>query len=720
MKYGRLIVIAILIYSVLSLSYADDAENKKQPENKFETVTDAMLEQPAAENWLSYRGNLASWGYSTLKQINARNADTITLAWSSNMEPGYNETTPLVHNGILYLANPNNVIQAMDARNGDLLWEYRRQLPANTIHVTRNIAIYGDKLFVATHDAYLIALNARNGDVLWETKVDDYKKIRHSGGPIVARGKVFTGRSCNGDISGSCLIAAHDSETGKELWRRHVVPLLGEPGDETWGGLPAGRRRHVGAWGVGSFDSELNLLYWGTSNPKPAPEVSRGTIKQDALYSNSTLALDADTGDIVWYFQHLPRPNWDLDHVFERILVDSKVRPDSMETWEQSPNIRPREKRKLMTGIPGKTGLVWTLDRATGEFLWVKETVNQNVIKVVEPTTGKVTVNETAIPDDLDDQYGLVCPSAYGGKNWMPGAYSPKTNALYMPLQNTCMRPEISKENPTSLDTYGITLDPFLAPGANSLGRLDAISVETGKTLWKYEQRAAMYSVLATAGNLIFAGDADRRFRAFSTETGKVLWETVLNGPVTGHPVSFSVNGAQYIAVATGGAAQVTGVLNSMVGIAARQGLNQLYVFSLPNKLVSRDQVPFTSQHPFAPSSKNTKKETPVFTQAQAERGKAAYKENCASCHNVNFSGGIGPRLTGAAFFQRWDEKNGLQFFETILSTMPLTAPGSLARSKVADILAYWYAQHGYNPGNRELTTDAKSLRNLGLTSLSD
>ena len=431
--------------------------HRASAEENFSAVTDEMLSAPAAENWLSYRGNLASWGHNRLQHINVDNVDALSLAWVSNMKPGYNEITPLVNDGVLYLANVGDVVQAMDARNGDVLWEYRREQSADAARGPRNIAIYDNKILLATQDAQLIALDARNGELLWETPVGDPTKMWHSGGPIVANGKVFTGRSCGIAVAPGCFIAAHDVNTGKELWRRYVIPRPGEPGDDTWGGLPLEERRHAGAWGVGSFDSELNLLYWGTSTPTPVPEIQRGTVKHDALYTNSTLALDADTGEIVWYFQHLPRPNWDFDHVFERILVDSQVRPDSNAIWEHNPEIKRGNSRKLMTGIPGKTGIVWTLDRATGEFLWAKETIKQNVTQAIDPASGKVTVNEAVIPDHVEDPYGMVCPSAYGGKNWMPGAYNPTSNALYMSLQNTCMEPEISKDNPAPRgEGYGI------------------------------------------------------------------------------------------------------------------------------------------------------------------------------------------------------------------------------------------------------------------------
>ena len=712
------VLMLFLLMIVAAITQSTSAKAEGVGETKFPPVTDELLNQPAAENWLNYRGNLAGWGYSALTQISHRNVNSLSLAWALPMSAGTNEATPLVYNGVLYIGHPDNLIQAVDARNGDVLWEYQRQLPDYPqASITRSLAIYDNKVFVATHDAYLVALNAHTGQELWETKLGDYRHMSHPTGPIIARGKVITGSACGMNTPGGCFITAHDATTGKEIWRRYVIPKRGEPGDETWGGIPLEQRTHIGAWGPGSYDAELNLLYFGTSNPSPSPEVSRGTAGQAVLYANSTLALNADSGEIVWYFQHLPRPNWDLDHVFERILVDSPVNADKAVTWSQNPSIQQGKRRKLMTGIPGKTGLVWTLDRASGEFLWAKETIQQNVIQSIDPLTGAVTVNEAAIPDSIDDTYGLVCPSAYGGRNWMTGAYSPKKNALYMPLQNTCMRPEITEVNPSSRDSYGISLDPELAPEATALGRLEAISVETGKTLWTFEQRAAMYSVVATAGNLVFAGDANRRFRAFNASTGNVLWQTVLNAPVTGHPISYSVDGRQYIAVAVGGGDRVSPQLNRLAGLTPPTGSNMLYVFALPSEVAIADPVPVSDWHLSKDLPANTQTQPPLqnptFTRAQATRGQSIYTAHCASCHKADLRGGSGPSLMGKSFLRRWSDQNGLALFDRIRNTMPLGAPRSLSRQAVADLLAYWYAQQGFEAGEQELTANEMELRQI-------
>ncbi len=687
-------------------------------------VTDNMLRATPAADWLSFRGNLAGWGYSELAQINAGNVRNLTLAWSAPIGAGPNEGTPIVHAGVLYMPHPNDVIQALDAANGDLLWEYRREFPKGFPQRNpeggfapgalsgrkRNIAIYGDAIFTATGDAHVLALDAASGAVRWQTSVGDYRYLTHTSGPIVARGKVFTGRTCDPALPGGCFIAAHDAQTGRELWRRAVIARSGEAGGDSWGKLSADRRRHAGAWGVGSFDHDANLLIWGTSVPAPSPEFLRNSARGELLHTNSTLALNADSGEIVWRFQHLPRDNWDFDHAFERMLVDIPLKLDRSAVWVSNPRIRRDEMRRVVTGIPGKTGIFWTLDRTTGEFLWARPTVMQNVVRSIDARTGRVTVNEDVIPDDANDEYGLVCPAAIGGKNWMAGAYSPQTKAVYAPLQNTCMEPEITSDAPGPADMYALAPNPRLAPNAATLGRIEAVSVETGATLWRVDQRAAPYGMLTTGGGLLIAGDSDRRLRAYDARSGTVLWETVLSGPVAGHPISYEVNGVQYIAVAAGGGDLLSGVYNALAGLPTTRGGNTLYVFALPQSATTRavTQAPATIQTSIAGASAAV-----VFSKEQAERGAALYGAACARCHGPKMRGAMAiPSLTGRAFLRRWSTLSAADFAQRIQKTMPPEAPGSLPNESVLDLVAHWYAHHGYQPAEQALkTSELKQLR---------
>ncbi len=561
----------------------------------FVPVTDAMLREPPPENWIGFRNGYALWGYSPLDQIDAGNVGELRLVWSRAMQAGYQEVEPIVHDGVMFLANVEDIVQALDATTGDLLWQYRRNLPENIANVTgtryryRNVSIYGDKIFLATNDAYIVALDARTGELVWETERADYReRVAQTAGPTIVNGKVINGSRCNPSSPrpGGCFITAHDVDTGEELWRVNTAATPDQFGGDTWGGLPRSARRHASAWMVGSYDPELHLVYWGTGPPAPLPESLRGAGKADLLFTNSTLALDPDTGEMAWYFQHLPRDNWDLDHVYERMIVETEVSPNPASVPWINPAVTPGERRKVITGIPGKTGLIWTLDAATGEFLWARPTVYQNIMTGLDLATGRPAFDESTAPVSVRDP-AFACPHLLGGKNQPSGAYSPDTGALYMPLNNACMDIAMSVEVAGPSDGYDVRVQvrhlPDVDPDTAPVGRLEAMSASTGDTLWLYEQRAPIYgSVLATGGNLLFSGDVVRRFRAFDAETGEILWRTILNGPVSGRPMTFSVGGRQYLAVGSGGLTQGTGFLQLTPELTTPSGSNTLFVFALP------------------------------------------------------------------------------------------------------------------------------------------
>ncbi|MGD8873375.1 MAG: PQQ-binding-like beta-propeller repeat protein, partial [Gemmatimonadota bacterium] len=279
----------------------------------FRPVTDEELTDPDPGDWLMYRRTYNGQGYSPLDQIDRSNVADLRLAWVWAMDEGSSQPTPLVHDGVLYLTNPENKIQALDAATGELLWEYRRDFPegypGGGFSHLRSIAIRGDKLYVPTKDAALVAIDARTGEQVWETRVADWEEgYTYVAGPLVVRGKVISGiNGCGRFFEDSCFITAHDAETGEELWRTYTIARPGEPGNETWGDLPLELRGGVDAWITGSYDPELDLIYWGTAQAKPWVPASRGLTTDDAaLYSNSTLALDPDDGHIVWYRQHVP------------------------------------------------------------------------------------------------------------------------------------------------------------------------------------------------------------------------------------------------------------------------------------------------------------------------------------------------------------------------------------------------------------------------------
>ncbi len=564
---------------------APNAALAQAPAADFVPVTDAMIQDPAPEDWPMWRRTLDGWGYSPLDQIDRDNVGDIRMVWSRGLAEGSNQGTPLVYGGVMYMPNPSDVIQALDAVTGDLRWEYRRDLPddlgdhvSGLSRTNRNIAIHDTFIIDTSADDYVFALDAATGELAWETEILDYRTLpaHQSSGPIIAGGKVVSGRGCMPEAGPeACVVTAHDAATGEELWRRRLIPGPGEPGDETWGGVPFEERRHVGAWMVPSYDPELNLVYIGTSVTSPAPKFLIGGIENTHLYHNSTLALDGDTGEIVWHYQHL-NDHWDLDHPFERLLVDTAVAPDPTAVTWINPRLQPGERRRVVTGIPGKTGVVYTLDRETGEFLWARPTVAQNVISAIDGATGTVTENAEVVFRS-EGQEVMACPTWQGGKDWEAGAYSPLTNLMYMPLRHTCGRMMAT----AGAGWYEITVRTEITPGEDSLGTIQAISAETGETVWTHDQAAFTMSLVATGGGLIFGGDANGRFKALDHETGDVLWEINLGSPVTGFPVTYAAGGRQYVAVSTGRSLNTSGLRRLTPDLRPSDG-NTLFVFALP------------------------------------------------------------------------------------------------------------------------------------------
>ncbi|MCY4635702.1 MAG: PQQ-binding-like beta-propeller repeat protein [Acidobacteria bacterium] len=563
-----------------------------QSSSRFVPVTDEVLQDPDPADWLMWRRTLDGWGYSPLEQIGRDNVGDLRMVWSRALGPGLQQGTPLVHDGVMYMPNPRDVIQAIDGASGDLLWEYRRALPEDVdeflitvlAEINRNLAIYDNLIIDTSVDDYVFALDAATGRLAWETQILDYRThpANQTSGPIIAGGKVISGRSCTPQGGpDACVITAHDARTGEELWRTRTIPAPGEPGDESWGDVPYEERKHVGAWMVPSYDPALNLIYIGTSVTSPAPKFMLGGTDKKHLYHNSTLALNADTGEIAWYYQHL-NDHWDLDHPFERLLLDTAVAPDPAVVPWINPRLRHGEVRKVVTGIPGKTGVVYTLDRETGEFLWATPTVTQNVISGIDGATGAVTENPEVVFTG-NGQTVLACPTLVGGKDWEAGAYSPQTRLMYFPLRNACARMMATAgSDSVATSLYALAVRSELAPGTDQLGTVQAISPETGALMWKYEQRAATTSLVATGGGLVFGGDLNGRFRALDAKTGDVLWEVNLGSPITGFPITFAVDGRQYVAVSTGSSRTVVYFAPLTPELRPSMG-NNLFVFALPD-----------------------------------------------------------------------------------------------------------------------------------------
>ena len=533
----------------------------------FTPLTEEMLRNPDPADWPMHRRNFYGHSYSPLDEINTDNVKNLRLEWVWNMHEGDSEPAPLVYNGIIYLINPGNVIQALDGKTGELIWEHWTG-PANRQDM-RNIAMYEDKIIQATTDARLVALDARSGEQLWETTVaDNTKGFSNSSGPIVADGKIIQGLAgCARYIPEDCYVSAYDADTGALLWQFETVAEVGEPGGDTWGDLDNIFRAGGETWITGSYDPDLNLTYWGTAQQKPWVPVSRHmTIFDVGLYTNSTIAVNTNTGELDWFFQHVPAEALDLDEVFERVLVN-------------------RGDEKLVFSL-GKYGILWKNDRVSGDFKGYTETVFQNAFSHINPETGEVTYRQDIQNAQLNE-WTSACPSSTGGKDWHSMTYHPPSGLMIAPLSQTCLE-NAAREVALVQGGGGLAASRkfFEMPGTDgNLGKVGAYNIDTMEEIWSHQQRASLHTgTISTGGDLVFVGDLDRRFKALDINNGDVIWETRLGTSVQGHPVSFAIDGKQYIAVTTalGGTSPrvVPGVIATEITYP-RWG-NAIYVFSLP------------------------------------------------------------------------------------------------------------------------------------------
>ena len=535
----------------------------------FRTVTTEELNNPPQGDWLNWRRTLDGHSHSPLTQISAENVAGLGMAWSMAMDRGSNQPTPLVRDGVMFLTHPNNKIQAIDAATGDLIWEYQYVFPPASKMLggpTRNIALWQDRLFLATYDAAIVAIDTRTGKQLWRSQKADYQEaFTHSAGPIVANGIVISGiNGCELFTEAGCFITGHDPDTGQELWRTSTLALPGTPEYATWGDIDPDRRGGGDVWIAGSYDPSSDLIYFGTSQPKPWAAPSRGMSVDDAaLFTNSTLALRPETGELVWHFQHVPGETIDMEVGFERILADIDGTP------------------VLLT--VGKDGILWKLNRETGEYIDLLDTMSQTIF-AVNRDAGTLTYREDIATAGIGDTY-TACPGIYGGHNWQAATYDASRHLLFLPVHQLC-----SDMTPREVDLapggggYGADVATYPMPGKeNQAGALLAIDVRTMEIKWRVEQQALFLSgAVSTDGGVLFIGDLDRRFQALDTETGQLLWSTRLPAPAHGYPITYTADGKQYVAIPAG-----IGVFRALTAVIFPdiyqppdgQGL---FVFSLP------------------------------------------------------------------------------------------------------------------------------------------
>ena len=506
------------------------------------SVSDAMLKNPPAKDWLMWRRTWDAYGFSPLDQINKNNVADLTEAWRVPLGPGSSTPTPLVHDGVMFLLNANDTLMAMDASSGELLWSYLHTLPDGAGASSKfGIALHGNKVIMPTNDMRIVALDSKTGAVIWDHAVADARTGRRGhtlrAAPIVANGMVIQGVNATMVPEGGFIIGL-DLQTGKETWRHYTIPRPGEPGDLSWNGLQLSQRSGGSVWMPPSYDAELDLVYFGTAPtydtaPLLHPINDHGS-SNDALYTNSTLAIRPKTGELAWHYQHVANDQWDLDWTYERQPVNLPVNG---------------EMRKVVI-TAGKMALYDVLDAASGEYLYSMDLGRQNVIKSIDPVTGAKTMNPNATPSA--DITQLVCPFAAGGRNWQVSSINPHSKVLFLPITQMCMNGGPTGQG--GILSTGASLDPTPVPGREGeFGRLQAVDLQTRELLWDFREMAPpTTAIVATAGGVVFGGTLDHRFKALDESTGEILWQTDTGDIPASFPITYMANGRQHVALVIG------------------------------------------------------------------------------------------------------------------------------------------------------------------------
>ena len=506
-------------------------------------VTDAMLANPPAADWLYWGRTRNGHNYSPLDQINHDSVGRMQLAWRAPLRWGNSMPTPLVHHGVMYLQTFPDTVLAIDATNGEVLWRYQYK-PVKTVSSQKmGLGLHGNKILVPTSDLHVQALDARTGEVIWDHRIQpetpDRVRVNYNlrSAPLIVGNKVIQGVTASMAPRGGFILAL-DVESGEELWRFNTIARPGTPGGNTWNGLELDARSGGSVWHQGTYDPELNLIYYGVAptydtGPLLRPVDQEG-ISNDALFTNCTIAINPDNGELVWHYQHMPNDQWDLDWAFERQIGTVNFNGES---------------RKVVFNI-GKMAVLEALDAATGEYLFSVDSGIQNVITDIDPETGKKTIDSGKVPDPSRDC--LVCPNAIGARSWPPSSYHAESKLVYVPLSKWCMT--MGRQGFRLLTSgVGISSAPHPKTSDDTLGRIQAINVEDRSLAWSIDQGPApSTSIVATAGGLLFAGDIEPSLKAYDQATGKVLWSGAVDDLPTSSVVTYMAGDKQYVSIVVG------------------------------------------------------------------------------------------------------------------------------------------------------------------------
>lgn len=690
------------------------------PLQHLSPVTDAMLADPPPQEWLMWRRTYDGWGFSPLRQITHKNVGTLQAAWSWSMTSGAMETTPIVHDGVLFIQNYGDNVEALNAETGDLLWRYEHAPPpAGMRGFKKTMAIHGERLFLATADHALVALDLKTGKVIWEKKVAGEGMF--TGGPMFAGGVLMVGTTAC--VTSRCFISGHDPDTGEELWRFYTVAASNEPGGDTWNDLPDDARFGGSVWTSGSYDPKTGIAYWGTGQPYPWNGVARGTNaphegqSNELLYTDNTLALDPRSGQLLWHYSHLPNDNWDMDYAFERQLLQLDVHGE----------------RRDLAVTTGKLGIVEGLDAHSGKFVFAYDLGLQNIVSAIDATTGRKSINPAIVPSR--DNTVRMCPHPGGVRSLGASSYDPRTHVLYLPMQEHCTDMTSVPRQPGERTNIPHFVLRLRSGSDGNIGRLEAVNLSTGKPLWMHRERAPMSSgALATAGGLVFQGQFDRYFKAFDSSTGKVLWQVRLNDIPTSYPITYEVHGRQYVAISTGSGSPYSNTWGNLLpevrGPATSGAV--LWVFRLPGGSVrgapeiltpatapdgaAIAAAPAGATSEMEPSTEVPALQAPYYSSAQVARGARIYNELCANCHGRSLNDGqFGPPLKGAAFASDWAGRSLGALGSYMQQRMPPGAAGRMTLEEDAATLAFLLNANGVQAGSRDLPADSNAWNAIAM-----